>query len=217
MMAETREPVRVAINVMRARLTILGFNLAVITFQIKALPTLTGGVKLPGMEQQIYVSAAAALFMGLAVSVMAMVSLMASCAIDREGVCTHWSLLVGDLLMYLAVALAVVGFFDAFNAEFDRVVLSNSEQAQMFAFTNGAMDVFGGIAWAMAICLGPLVSLLRSPFERRINVAIGLAYLVLLLLVARIWTMALQLEARSADPGGSEVSWLSGLVAPLVW
>ena len=43
-MAETREPVRVAINVMRARLTILGFNLMIITFQIRELSDLGGGV-----------------------------------------------------------------------------------------------------------------------------------------------------------------------------
>ena len=119
--------------------------------------------------------------------------------------------------MYLAVALTVVGFFDAFNAEFDHVALPDPAQAQMFAFTNGAMDVFGGIAWALAIYLGPLVSLLRSPFERRINVLLGLAYLGLLLLVSLVWTTALQLEAQSADPGAPAVSWLGGLAAPLVW
>ncbi len=217
MIAETRAPVFVAINVMRARLTILGFNLAVITFQIKELPALTGGVELPGMAQQIYVSAAAALFMGMALSVMAMVSLMASSASDREGVCTHWSLLAGDLLMYLAVALTVVGFFDAFNAEFDRVTLPDREQAQLLAFTNGAMDVFGGIAWALAIYVGPLISLLRSPFGRRITVMLGLAYLGILLLVSLVWTKALQLEMRRADPEGPLVSWFGGLAAPLVW
>ncbi len=216
-MAETREPVRIPLNVMRTRLTILGFNLAVITFQIRELPALGGGVKLPGMEQQLYVSAAAALFLGMALSVMALVSLVGSCAIDRDGVCSHWSLLAGDLLMYLAVAQTVAGIFGAFSAEFDQVALSDPERAQMFAFTKGALDVFGGIAWALTIYLGPLVSLLRSPFERRINIAIGLAYLGLLLLVARIWTMALQLDAQSAYPGGPLVSWLGGLVAPLVW
>jgi hypothetical protein len=217
MMAETREPVRIAVNVMRARLTILGFNLAIITFQIKELPALGGGVKLPGIEQELYVSAAAALFLGMALSFIAMVSLIASCSIDRDGVCDHWSLLAGDLLMYLALAQTVVGFFGAFHSEFERVALPDPEQAQLFALTSSAMDVFGGIAWALAIYLGPLVSLLRSPFGWRITVALALAYLGLLLLVARVWTMALQLEAQRSDPESPLASWLYGLVAPLVW
>ncbi len=217
MMAETREPVYVAVNVMRARLTILGFNLVIITFQIKELSVLDGGMKLPGIEHDIYVSAAAALFLGMALSIMAMVSLIASCAIDRDGVCDHWSLLAGDLLMYLALAQTVIGFFGAFHSVFERVALPDPEQAQMFALTRGAMDVVGGIAWALAIYLGPLVSLLRSPFGRRITVALALAYLGLLLLVARVWTMALQLETQRPDPESPLGSWLSGLVAPLVW
>ncbi len=49
MMGETSEPVHVALNVMRSRLTILGFNLAIITFQIRELPALGGVLKLPGM------------------------------------------------------------------------------------------------------------------------------------------------------------------------
>ncbi len=217
MMAETREPVYVAVNVMRARLTILGFNLVIITFQIKELSVLDGGMKLPGIEHDIYVSAAAALFLGMALSIIAMVSLVASCAFDRVGVCNHWSLLAGDLLMYLALAQTMMGFFGAFHSEFERVALPDPEQAQLFALIRDATHVFGGIAWALAIYLGPLVSLLRSPFGRRITVALALAYLGLLLLVARVWTMALQLEKQRPDPESALASWLNGLVAPLVW
>ena len=71
-MSKSHEPVRVAVNVMRARLTILGFNLAIITFQINELRILGGGIKLPGLEQAFYLSAAAALFLGLALSFAAM-------------------------------------------------------------------------------------------------------------------------------------------------
>ncbi|RLC11328.1 MAG: hypothetical protein DRI24_18945, partial [Deltaproteobacteria bacterium] len=37
-MPETRIPVRVAVNVMRARLTVIGFNIAIVSFQITQLP-----------------------------------------------------------------------------------------------------------------------------------------------------------------------------------
>ncbi len=36
-MSEDRKPVRVAVNVMRARLTVIGFNIAIVSFQINQL------------------------------------------------------------------------------------------------------------------------------------------------------------------------------------
>ncbi len=216
-MAKTHEPVRVAVNVMRARLTILGFNLAIITFQINELRILGGGIKLPGLAQAFYLSAAAALFLGLALSFVAMVCFIASNALDREGTCNHWSLLAGDLLMYLALAQTVAGFFGAFMSELDQVQLPDPQEARMYALVIGAIHLAGGIAWAMSIYLGPLVSLLRSPYGHRITVALGLAYLLLLLLAGRVWAAALLLEVQRPALDGTVKSWLGGLVAPLFW
>ena len=216
-MVTIREPVRVAVNVMRARLTILGFNLAIITFQINELRILGGGIKLPGLEQSFYLSAAAALFLGLALSLAAMVCFIASNALDREGTCNHWSLLAGDLLMYLALAQTVAGFFGAFTSELDQVALADPQEARLYARVVGAIDLAGGIAWAMAIYLGPVVSLLRSPYGRRITGGLGLAYLVLVLLVGQVWATALILEVQRPVLEGTIRSWLGGLAAPLFW
>ena len=216
-MAKNHEPVRVAVNVMRARLTILGFNLAIITFQINELRILGGGIKLPGLEQSFYLSAAAALFLGLALSLAAMVCFIASNALDREGTCNHWSLLAGDLLMYLALAQTVAGFFGAFTSELDQVALADPQEARLYARVIGAIDLAGGIAWAMAIYLGPVVSLLRSPYGRRITGGLGLAYLVLVLLVGQVWATALILEVQRPVLEGTIRSWLGGLAAPLFW
>ena len=216
-MAKTHETVRVAINVMRARLTILGFNLAIITFQINELRILGGGVKLPGLEHTVYLSAAVVLFLGLAVSLVAMVCFIVSNAMDREGICDHWSLLAGDLLMFLALAQTVAGFFGAFMSELGRVSLADPREAQLYARVMGAVGVAGGVAWTMAVYLGPLVSLLRSPYSRRVTVGLGLAYLLLLLLVGKIWATALVLEVHRPALDHTVKSWLVGLAAPLFW
>jgi hypothetical protein len=216
-MAKIHEPVRVAVNVMRARLTILGFNLAIITFQINELRILGGGIKLPGLEQAFYLSAAAALFLGMALSFAAMVCFIASNALDREGTCNHWSLLAGDLLMYLALAQTMAGFFGAFMSELDQVALPDPQEARMYALVIGSIDLAGGVAWAMAVYLGPLVSLLRSPYGRRITVALGLGYLLLLLLAGRVWATALLLEVQRPALAGAVQSWLGGLAAPFYW
>jgi hypothetical protein len=204
-MAKIHEPVRVAVNVMRARLTILGFNLAIITFQINELRILGGGIKLPGLEQAFYLSAAAALFLGMALSFAAMVCFIASNALDREGTCNH------------ALAQTMAGFFGAFMSELDQVALPDPQEARMYALVIGSIDLAGGVAWAMAVYLGPLVSLLRSPYGRRITVALGLGYLLLLLLAGRVWATALLLEVQRPALAGTVQSWLGGLAAPFYW
>ncbi len=216
-MAETREPIRVAINVMRARLTILGFNLMIITFQIRELSNLGSGVPLPGIEQTVHIPAAAALFLGMALTVIAIICFIVSSAFDQVGTCDHWSVLAGDLLMYLALAQTIVGFFGPFQYQIGQVTLPDPGQAQILNLVHSGVGIAGGIAWALATYLGPLISLLRSPFGRGITVALGLAYLLVLLLVARVWTMATQLQLQRLGQEEAAPSWLSGFVAPMVW
>ena len=70
-MNEIDKQVRVAVNVMRARLTVIGFNIAIVAFQIARLNTETGGIRVPGMDRAVHVVADMALFMALALSLTA--------------------------------------------------------------------------------------------------------------------------------------------------
>jgi len=110
-MPEERQPVRVAINVMRARLTVIGFNIAIVSFQIALLFSAADGLQVDGIGHAVHVVADMQLFMALALSLIALVVLIMSAEFDEIGVCTHWLLVVGDLLMYLALAHTVAGFF----------------------------------------------------------------------------------------------------------
>ena len=78
---------RVAITTMRARLTILGFNLAIITFQISNTRGLGGGTRLEGFATTVHLSTGTVLLIGLALSIAAMVVFIASSMPDREGTC----------------------------------------------------------------------------------------------------------------------------------
>lgn len=216
-MASVPEPVQVAINVMRARITILGFNVAIITFQISELSLVGGAVALPGLDRAVHITSGTALFMGLALSIMAMVSFIVSGAFDRNGACDHWTLLAGDLLMYLALAQTVSGFFGPFQFELSRVSLPDPTQARAFALIRTALAFAGGVAWVMATYLGPLVSLARSPFSRRATLGLGLGYLLLLLGLAGLWATAMKLQMHILGLEGAPSSWLGGLVLPLHW
>ena len=218
MMSENRGPVRVAVNVMRARLTVIGFNIAIVSFQIVQMPRLSGGISVQGVDHPVHVGAYMALFMALALSLISLIVFIMSCALDDVGVCNHWSLVAGDLLMYLALAHTVSGFFAPLEGVMrtfaGRVPLQEAEALVL----HKAVLVTSGFAWFLAIYGGALVSLVRSPFPRQTNFALGIAYLVLLLVLAWVNSQATMIEAVSlGEKPDMFVSVLRELVQPLRW
>ena len=217
-MTEARQPVWIAINVMRARLTVVGFNLAIIAFQLSELPRLPGAIELPGMALPVHLDAVMALLMGLGLSIIALVMFIGSCALDQEGVCTHWSLLAGDLLMYLGLAQSVAGFFVSAAYLLDPVTLNVSAQAAELATVRSAIVVTGGLAWVFAMYIGPAVSLLRSPFDLRTTASLGVVYVLLVLSVAHVSVQVVRLEvARGVIDADAAPTMFNELLQPLRW
>ena len=164
-MAESQEPVRIAVNVMRARLTVLGFNLAVIAFQINELSRAPGATRLPNLSDSVHIEADAILFMAFALSMIAIIAYIASSAYDREGTCTPWLLVAGDLLMYLGLAHTIAGFFGPYIRALDAVALKVPDQAVAYATVRTAMLVAGGGAWFLATYFGPTACPLALPMQ----------------------------------------------------
>ena len=217
-MPENPKPVRVAVNVMRARLTVIGFNIAIVSFQIVNLYDISGGLRVPGMDHPVHVGASMALFMALALSLIALVTFIMSSAFDEVGFCTHWTLVAGDLLMYLALAYTASGFFAPWNAALEIFAAKLPDQASQIATLHTAIVIAGGVAWFLATYVGPVVSLVRSPFQRRTNIALGIAYMVVLLALAWVSAQAVRVEAAvSGDEPGLIFSILRELVQPFRW
>jgi hypothetical protein len=217
-MAESQEPVRIAVNVMRARLTVLGFNLAVIAFQINELSRAPGATRLPNLSDSVHIEADAVLFMAFALSMIAIIAYIASSAYDREGTCTPWLLVAGDLLMYLGLAHTIAGFFGPYIRALDAVALEVPAQAVAYATVRTAMLVAGGGAWFLATYLGPTVCLLRSPCGRAANLTLAAAYLVALLALSAVSMYVARSQAEgSGSAAGPMRSLLTELVQPVRW
>jgi len=217
-MLENRWPVRVAVNVMRARQTILGFNIAIVSFQISRLYHTSGGLTVPGMEHSVHVGADMALFMALALSLIALLMYIMSGALDEVGVCTHWSIVAGDLMMYLGLAHTVAGFFAPLAASIETVAAKLPDRASDVSVLYAASVIAGGAAWLLATYVGPIVSLVRSPFHRRTNLALGITYLVLLLVLSWVSSHAVHLEAGGVgDDHGLIFRVLREMVQPFRW
>lgn len=216
-MADSREPVRVAINVMRARLTIVGFNLAIVTFQLSSLGRLPGGVPLPGADYAFHGESTIALLMGLGLSVIAMVSFITSSAFDQQGTCTHWSLLAGDMFMYLGLAQSVAGSMISTLTALDQLPLDTAAQAADLGTARMALVIVGGVAWLAATYVGPVVSLLRSPFDWRANYGLGVVYMLLVLALAHVSAQARHFQAARGGIVGPPPTLLTELLQPLRW
>jgi len=217
-MPENRWPVRVAVNVMRARLTVIGFNIAIVSFQLVHLYQMSGGLRVPGVDHPVHLAADLSLLMALALSLTSLVAFIMSGALDEVGVCTHWSLVAGDLLMYLGLAHTVAGFFSPLGVVIDTIAANISAGTSEIVVLRAAMSVAGGAAWFLATYAGPVVSLLRSPFSRRINIVLGVAYLVSLIVLSWVNSQAARVEAAGT---GEKAELIMGIlwefVQPLRW
>jgi hypothetical protein len=120
--------------------------------------------------------------------------------------------------MYLALAHTVAGFFWPWKEALEILATKLPERASEISVLHAALFVGGGAAWFLAIYAGPAVSLLRSPFPRRTNIAIGSAYLIVLLVLCWFNANAVWVEAAGAgDEAGFIMSILIELVQPLRW
>ena len=198
-MPENRKPVRVPVNVMRARLTVIGFNIAIVSFQIAQLGSAADGLRVPGLGRAVHVVADIELYMALSLSVIALLAFIISCDIDEAGVCTHWSLIAGDLLMYMAVAHTVAGFFAPLATAIETVAGELPDKATEMSVLQSGTIISGGAAWFLANYIGPIVSLVRSHFQRRTNITLGIGYLLVLLEFC--WLTAQTVREESAVSG----------------
>ncbi|EAV43520.1 hypothetical protein SIAM614_02546 [Stappia aggregata IAM 12614] len=210
--------VRIAINSMRARLTVLGFNLAVITFLITDLPGRGGDtVNVAPIEHAIHFPEFTSLYMSLSLSFLAMVLYVISNVLDEQGTCDHWTLLLGDILMYLGLGNTIAAFFQPLFADISLMHLETSGQNTALRTLHLVLAAFAATAWIVAVYLGPVVSVLRSPFRRVHTLMVLAVYLVLVGLLTFLWDLATDLQRDLKGKEPYERHLPGRLFMPLEW
>ena len=218
-MKRSTDTIRIAINInaMRSRLVILGFNLAITTFQISNMRVLTGGRHIDGFLPNIHLSAGAVLLTSIALSIASMIAFIASSELDKEASCDHRPLLAADLLMYIALSHTVTGFFSPYLYMLEIMPLSTQvEQAEMSVIMNG-MAVAGAGAWILAAYVGPVVAFVRAPHGRVTKLLHAVGYIGIMVCISHLWLTAQRLEGLIPARDSSLPTWLSSFAAPLFW
>lgn len=79
-----------------------------------------------------------------------MVAFITSSALDREGTCDHRPLLAGDLLMYIALAQTVVGFFGPYLRLLEGASMGAEVEQESLSRIWVGMMVPGSALWILA-------------------------------------------------------------------
>ena len=208
--------IKIAVNVMRARLTVIGFNIAVVSFQLDRLKTLPGGVNLSGLESPVHVGSHVSLLLAIPVSMAAIVGYIFSSRYDEIGICTSWSIVAADILMFMGLALTIAGFFSPLESSMDVMVAGAAEQSAHLLILHDSLLILGGISWFLAAYVGPVRALWQSPFPRVTNTCLAFGYLVIFSYLGLISAIANAIDAGST--GGLTIAQLAiEFVQPLRW
>lgn len=179
---------------------------------------MSGGITIPGFDHQLHAKDDIALYIGLSLSIISFIAFLMSCAHDEVGICDRWSFIAGDILMYFALAYTVTGFFAPLTDTLNAITADLPEQAAQFALFKNMILLLGAAAWFLAIYGGPIVTFLRSPFPRKTNIRLAVAYVVLLLTLSWVNSQAFILEAQDADQKRTlAIEFLKELIQPVKW
>ncbi|OCH18813.1 MULTISPECIES: hypothetical protein [unclassified Aliivibrio] len=203
--------INIAVNVMRSRLTVIGFNIAVASFQINRLYGTSKGIDV-AQQASPHIS----LLLAIALSMAAMVSYIYSSEYDQAGTCTSWHLIAGDLLMYCGLASTLSGFF--IPIELILSVMAEEKQALSIHFSSlkNLMLFVGSISWFLATYIGPLHAISHSPFPKRTNMALAFGYFILLSSLGVITATAMAIDMNDAT-SISINQWLIEFLQPIRW
>ena len=201
---------------MRARLTVIGFNIAVVSFQLNRLSLMPGGVEVPGLQNPFHASSHISLLLAIPVSMAAIVGYIFSSEFDEIGTCRSWSIVATDLLMYMGLALTVSGFFSPIGIALDAVQANAADQASHLITVSKLLIFTGGVSWFLAAYAGPVRSLLKSPFPHMTNVYLSVGYLVLLGFLGYITASAHAVDEGITAPL-TLTQWLMEFVQPFRW
>ena len=217
-MGEQEKRLLVAVNVMRTRVTVVGFNIAIVSFQLTELRSLTvGQVKLPSIHSSAHIDADIALFMGLALSLAALVVFVASSRYDPVGVCTPWLVVLGDVLMYLALAESTAAFFEPFLGALVAASRDFGQHQAALQTVVTAVAAAGATAWFLAVYVGPVLALWRAPRGISTTLPLAACYLALLLLLAWVRVNAGTLQDSRTEGATVRPTLVGELLAPLSW
>jgi hypothetical protein len=222
----------IALNITRTRVTVLVFNLTIISLLLSMIVARGGTTG----EQHViaHLTSYAALFVGFCLTLLGIFWLLFSQNLDAQGLSRPWPFTLGSITTFLALSQTVTAFMHEYLVEFESVVAAmrpiGADQTQGLARLDvlkldalGHTPLFillvmGGAIWFLITYMAPLSTVIRSPVRGGRRWVFAAYYFAIQVPLYWVYASAWRLQYVSADQPTDMLS-LFGLqfVQPLLW
>ena len=208
----------VALNVTRTRITVLVFNLSIISFMLSMLKS-SFGIS--------HLSTSVALFMGFCLTILGLWLFLYSQTWDRLGISRPWPFVLGSMTTYLALSQTVTAFTHEYLLGLKTIfntVQSDAANYHDFAALNETavlfLHIMAGMIWVLITYIAPLSVLLGGKHSvilgRRWILAVY--YLVIQIPVLWIYAITWHMQYAAKDqPMNMLGIFALQFIQPLLW
>jgi hypothetical protein len=221
------EPSRgIHVNVTRTRVTLLVFNLTIISLMLSML---RAGAPGAGGVVAAHLTSFVALFTGFCLTLLGLWWLLSSQDLDSEGLSRPWSFALGSITTYLALSHTVTAFMHTYLVgiesaiEVSQPLVTDGTQALFRLGALGNTAVFflfgmGGTIWILLTYVAPLIAGLKSPVHVRWRWGFAVYYLALQSPIYWVYSRAFHLQYVPVEQPTSLLSLFALQFAqPLLW
>lgn len=210
----------IALNVSRARLTVLGFALTVSVFAIGNVLFFSGEVVSPRIIWQLNILIA--LLSGVTIGMVSAVLFLISQRLDREGLSDKGIFAFAEMTMYLSLAytlngltLEVLNLFSLNLGTFTTQQGDGSASAEMLQLMARWL---GSLAWIFIAFVAPAWFLKRLPEPPRRKILYLSYYIAFMTLIAVLNALASEVSLTAAGQDPSFIGlFLKQFFAPFIW
>ena len=214
------------VNVTRTRVTLLVFNLTIISLMLSLLPA-----SAPGTDHVVRenLTSYVALFIGFCLTLLGLWWLLSSQDFDAEGLSRPWSFTLGSITTHLALSQTVTAFMHTYL-----VGITSAVEVSQPLVTDGTRTLFGlgalgdtavlflfgmgGSIWILLTYVAPLITSLKSPVPARWRWGFAGYYLALQSPVYWVYARAFHLQYVPAEQPEYMLSLFALQFAqPVIW
>lgn len=223
----------IALNVTRTRVTVLVFNLTIISLMLSMI--VGGGGGATNAQHVItHLTSFAALFFGFCLTLLGLFLFLYSQNLDVQGLSRPWPFTLGSMTTYLALSQTVTAFMHEYLVEFESFVeaagpILEDQTRSLVRLDILELDavghtplfillVMGGAIWVLITYLAPLSTGIRGPIRGGRRWVFAAYYFAIQVPIYWVYANAWQLQYVPPDQP-TDILSLFGLqfVQPLLW
>jgi len=216
----------IALNVSRARITVLVFNLTVIALML----SITSARSMPADQVVItHLTSSVALFIGFCLTILGLLWLLFSQNLDTMGMSRPLPFALGAMTTYMALSQTVTAFMHEYlvgiKSAIDHSIALDSEKIHTLVrfdlLDDSALLILfflGGTIWFLTTYLSPLSVVIQSPVRGNHRWVIVGYYLVLQIPINWIYATTWQQEYVPAEQSMDILSLFAlQFIQPVLW